>query len=270
MDGTATGGSTETVVDGVGLIAPDDYWVGHYVYILADAGGEGAAPEGEERPITDYVQSSGTLTVAPAFSAAVADGDTYEVLPLRRAEIIAAIQAGVRAAGVTWVATKVDTTTVTIAADDHDYDLPTDVVRLLVVWVRTSAGDAWVEVPGRMWRVSGEMGDQELLFDDLSGLGADDTVRLEYLARAEELSADSDTLGLGEPAEREMVEFVVAHALFWLHDQAAARAPEGAGFRPHLTQAQYYREVAKEIRTAAWRWQGRGTVRSERWARHRG
>ena len=41
--GTATGGSTTTVVDTVNLLAPDDYHVGRYAYVLTDAGGAGAA-----------------------------------------------------------------------------------------------------------------------------------------------------------------------------------------------------------------------------------
>jgi len=43
-------------------------------YVLRDAGGAAAAPQGEHRAITDYVSATGTFTTA-AFSAAVAVGD---------------------------------------------------------------------------------------------------------------------------------------------------------------------------------------------------
>jgi len=268
---TATGGSTSTVVDTGALYEPDDYWVGHYVYVVTDAGGAGAAPEGEERPVTDYVQSTGTLTVSPVFSAGVGSGDEYELLMVPRADLEAAINAGVRSAGETWLVPKTDVTTVTIADDDYDYNLPTDLARMLSVWVRDATDVGWRPVPGKNWRVSGTPGGPQVLrLDSLAGLAADDSVLLEYLARPSELSADSSTLGLGEPAESELVEFVVNFALFWLHDQAASGAPESGAYRPHLTQAQFYLELAEKVRTRAARWHGAGTARTGRWARSRG
>ena len=267
--GTVDVGTTTTIQDTAGLLAPDDYWIGHYATIVTDAGGEGAAPEGEERPVTDYVQSTATLVVDPPFSAQVGSDDVYELLPIPRSEIEAALAAGVRAAGETWLRVVQDTTTVEIADGDYDYDLPTDLARLLAVWVMSGTSAVWSPVAGRLWRVSGTPGAQELLFDSLQDLADGSTVMLEYLARPSELSADSSTLGLGEPAETELVEFVVDWALFWLHDQAAAVAQAGAEFRPHLTQAQYYREAADAVRARAARFHGRGTVRGARWARVR-
>jgi len=268
--GTATGGSTTTLEDTGGLYAPDDYWNGHYLYIVEDAGGAGAAPEGEERPVTDYVQSTATLTVSPAFSAAAGAGDAYELLAVRRGDVVAMINSAIRLAGETWLVSKNDDSTVDLADDDYDYDLPTDLVRLLGVWMRGDTDEPWEPVDGRTWRVAETPGGQELVFDTLSGLDEDDTIRLEYLARPSELAADDGTLGVGEPAEWELVEFVVAEALFLLHDQAASGAPEAAGFRAHLTQAQYWKEEMERIRGSAGRFHGRGTVRGGRWARSRG
>jgi len=268
--GTATGGGTTTLLDTGGLYAPDDYWNGHYLYIVEDDGGEGAAPEGEERPVTDYVQSSATLTVAPEFSAGVGAGDTYELLAVRRADLIAMINSAIRMAGETWLVSKNDDSTVKLADDDYDHTLPTDLARLLAVWVRGGTDEPWVPVNGRMWRVAKTPGGQELVFDTLKGLDAADTIRLEYLARPSELATDAGTLGVGEPAERELVEFVVAGALFLLHDQVASGAVEAAGFRAHLTQAQYWKEEMERIRGSASRFHGRGTVRGARWARSRG
>jgi len=265
---TATGGSTTTIVNTTGLYEPDDFYVGHYAYIVTDAGGAHAAPEGQERPVTDYDQSTGTLTVDPAFSAAVASGDTYELLALKRADIAAAINAAIRQAGETWLAPTVDTTTVTIADDDYDYSLPVGVVRLLGVMVRGDTDEAWRYVQGRQWSVGGTPGAQVLYFDTLEGLEAGDLVRLDYLARPGELSADSSSFGIGEPAERELTEFVTEMAVGWLH-KAAASARAG-DFREHLTLAQMAEERAERIRAMAARWHGRGTVRTARWARARG
>jgi hypothetical protein len=270
MTGTASGGSTTTIVDSDGLYAPDDYYNGHYAYILTDAGGAGAAPQGEQRPVTDYVQSTKTLTVAPAFSAAVAAADVYELLPVGRMEIIAAINAGVRAAGETWLIPKTDDSTIDLAAGDYDYSLPAALARMLNVWTRSATDEAWQPLDGRLWWVQGTPGAQVLEFKNIDALDADDTIRIEYLARPSELSTDAGTLGIGEPAETELVQFVVAEALFWLHDQAASRAPEAATFRPHLTQAQYYAEQAQAIKQAARGFRGRGTLHGPRWPRSRG
>ena len=75
--GTATGGSTTTVVDS-SLGGKQDDWENAVVMIDYDAGGAGAAPEGEYKNCTAYVATSGTMTTA-AFSAAVASGDLYSV-----------------------------------------------------------------------------------------------------------------------------------------------------------------------------------------------
>jgi len=94
------------VINTTALFEPDDFYIGHYAYIVTDAGGLGAAPQAEERPVTDYDQGTGTLTVSPAFSAAVGSGDTYELLALKRADITAAINAAIRQAGETWLVPK--------------------------------------------------------------------------------------------------------------------------------------------------------------------
>jgi len=268
---TATGGSTTTLADTAKLYEPNDYWIGHHLYIVTDAGGLHAAPEAEERPVTDFVQSTATLTVGPAFTAAPVSGDTYELLPAKREDVIAAVNAGIRAAGETWLTQVVDTTTVTLADDDYEYNLPAGLVRVLAVWVRDASDEAWRQVPGRNWHVAGTAGaPQVLYFDSLDGVDSGQDLRLDYLARLSELSADSSSLGIGEPAEREAVEFVTSWALYWLHDMAASRAPESAGYRAHLTQAQYYVEIAERFRTRAARWQPAGTVHGARWAKARG
>ena len=80
--GTATGGSTSTIVDTTRLKSTqytDDEWVGGWARISKDAGGAAAAPEGEISPVTTYAPSSGTVTFNPVMSAVVASGDEYEL-----------------------------------------------------------------------------------------------------------------------------------------------------------------------------------------------
>ena len=267
---TASGGSTTTIVDADGLYEADDFWIGHYAYILTDAGGAGAAPQGEERPVTDYDQSTTTLTVAPAFTAAVANGDTYELLPERRDRIIDAINAGVQAAGETWPILKRDTTTLTIVADDYDYSLSTitDLVRLLNVSVRDATDEAWIEAPKRNWRVTGTPAAYVLLFDSLTGLEAGDALMLEYTAYPTEMTADTGALGVGVTAERGLVRFVVAYALGWLNEAAASRGD--GGFRERYTLAERFMEEAQVIKRSAARVTDAGKMRWARWGRSRG
>jgi len=77
---TATGGSTTTIVDtklvdDLGDSNEDDILNRGTAIIVRDAGGAGAAPEGEFSRITDY-DDAGTITVS-TLTAAVASGDTY-------------------------------------------------------------------------------------------------------------------------------------------------------------------------------------------------
>lgn len=80
--GTATGGSTSTVVDTGTLQSsgyPDDKYKGMWARIEYDAGGAAAAPELEIRPVTSSTASSGTVTVNPVYSASPASGDRYQL-----------------------------------------------------------------------------------------------------------------------------------------------------------------------------------------------
>ena len=76
---TATGGATNTVVDSkqVGLHG-DDAWLDGAAFLIRDAGGAGAGPEGEMARITGYTDSTGTFTSATsAWTIAPASGDTF-------------------------------------------------------------------------------------------------------------------------------------------------------------------------------------------------
>ena len=98
--GTATGGSTGAVVDSAYAIpgATTDHFDFKIIKIATDAGGAGAAPEGEVRYVSEggYTASSGQLAVSAVFTAAVASGDTYEVHEIHPTEIDNIIKRRVR------------------------------------------------------------------------------------------------------------------------------------------------------------------------------
>lgn len=77
---TATGGSTTTIIDTkLAEIYGDDDLINNAAFIIRDAGGAGAAPEGEAQIISDNVQATTTITLKAALTVAVAAGDTIGI-----------------------------------------------------------------------------------------------------------------------------------------------------------------------------------------------
>ena len=131
-EGVATNGSTTTIVDTVERVEADDLWNGGTAWITYDAGGAGAAPQGEYSYISDFVQSTGTITLRSTLTAAVAANDRYGVArPRYPLQIL--IQKINEAVG--GVIEKTDTSTVVIAADQTEYSLPANVLDLKQVWI---------------------------------------------------------------------------------------------------------------------------------------
>jgi hypothetical protein len=77
--GTATGGSTTTLVDINGLprFTETDALKGARLYIHTTT--DGLAPQGESRRVQGFNEATQTITVDRAFSAAPGSGDTYEI-----------------------------------------------------------------------------------------------------------------------------------------------------------------------------------------------
>lgn len=73
VSGTATGGSTTTVVLAVGASAVDDFYKGMQISITSGTGA------GQKSQITAYVGATKTATVSPAFSTAPATGSGYTI-----------------------------------------------------------------------------------------------------------------------------------------------------------------------------------------------
>ena len=73
VTGTATGGSTTTIIDTTNLTQADDYWNwGTVVFTSGDN-------NGDSRKIVDFVAATDTATVDYPFDNAVAAGDTFEI-----------------------------------------------------------------------------------------------------------------------------------------------------------------------------------------------
>lgn len=75
----ATGGTTATIINSkIGERArqpKESYAIDYYAFVLVDAGGASAAPEGQFRRISAYDSGTYTFTVDTVYTAAVAAGD---------------------------------------------------------------------------------------------------------------------------------------------------------------------------------------------------
>lgn len=264
--GTADSGTLTTIVDDT-LLEPADFWNGHYVYVTSASG---AAPEEEQRRISDYDMATQTLTLEPAFTVAIDADDTYLILPFRREDMVDAVAEAIRQAGDKWLVPESDITTHTIGANTFEYALPAAVVRLLNVMVREDSAEPWQSLNPAHWRVAGPAGAQVLYLGSLTGLETGDLLRLDFLKRLTALTTDASELDVGLPAEAELVTFIVQFSLYFLHDLAGNRALDAAALRPHLTKAKLYYDAAKETRENVPLYHGAGRIHGPRKPRSRG
>jgi len=129
---TATGGSTTTIVDTVGRKEADSYWVGvgnktSTVWIIQDAGGAGAAPEGEFGKVTGYTLTTpaSTVTFTPAMSVSVAVGDLYAIAK-KRYPLHILIQMVNQSLSDLGSIPYTDTTSLVTSSNQTEYTLPVD------------------------------------------------------------------------------------------------------------------------------------------------
>jgi len=193
-EGEATGGSTTTLIDTNDLTQADDYWNGGTVWILDDAGGASAAPEGEYGKISDFDNGTSTATIA-TMTVAPATGDRYaianKIYPLYT--LIQAINRALRHINIE----ATDTTSVDTAASQTEYTLPAVAsMDLREVWVQTVTTDAddnrWYEI--RNWNIQKTAtGTQEELILPTQLLASRD-IKLVYMAPHPKLYDYSDKL----------------------------------------------------------------------------
>lgn len=195
----ATGGSTTTIVNG--QIADrqdrpeDNYSIDFTAFIVRDAGGISAAPEGEMRRISSYDSGTYTHTVDTAFSAAVASGDVVAIansdIPMR--EMYRAINnALVKIGDIPQV-----NSSLTSNAAQTEYTLPValkreDLIRVEYQgWTGDSDDNDWVHIPN--WDIlPSAPGSTALLV--IPQIPSGRTIRLVYRAVHPTLSTSTDTV----------------------------------------------------------------------------
>ena len=154
-EGLCTGGTTTTILDANDRGEEDEYWNGGTAWMLRDAAGASAAPEGEYSVIKDFANTGGVITTRDTLTAAPAAGDKYAVGKVRYPLwlLIQKINEAVEGMGEIPV---VDKATITTAGSKTEYSLPGAANRnLLNVFIQTKLGDTndyqWQKIYG--WTV---------------------------------------------------------------------------------------------------------------------
>lgn len=214
-EGLVTSGSTSTVVDSNDRTEDADYWNGGTVWILRDAAGAGAAPEGEYAIVSDF--ATPTVSLRSNFTVAPASGDRYAIsdsrVPLHI--IISKINQALLDMGVV---PYVDTTTITTADNKTEHSLPVGAgLDLREVWIQLENADSddnrWSLVHG--WRIQNSaIGTQDLLMLPTQ-YDAGYKIKLVYMALHPELFVYSDAVSEAVPVER-VVYPAIRDCFVWL------------------------------------------------------
>lgn len=153
--GTATGGSTTTVVDSSRFEA-DDYFANtnprSWVRILSTT--DGLAPVNEECPVTTFVRESGTASTGTAFSAAVGSGDTYGFFAKYRwEEVRGAINLAIDRANSYGALVDSLDESIVLASDVYEYQIPSSFIFLHSVFQANSSGIYEDRIAPTLWQI---------------------------------------------------------------------------------------------------------------------
>ncbi len=226
--GKATGGSTATIIDTklLDYLADsneNDYLTDFTAIIVKDAGGAGAAPEGEFNRISAY-DDGGTITVPDVFSAAVAVGDTYMYIspdfPLY--DMIEVVNDALQSEHIGKI--PVPDTSLTTANNQTEYTLPSALITddtlldLEIQGITTDADDnRYLPVPN--WKIipGGTPGTAGTLV--VPQLAAGYKLRLTYLGLHPRIDTYSDYVSEYIPPAL-AVSVCAAFALEWFNSQS--------------------------------------------------
>ena len=208
FQGVATGGTTTTLIDTDGLTDfPDDAFNTNgkgTLWLLHDAGGVGAAPEGEWGRVSDFVQSTSTATME-ALTVAPAASDIYAIASprYRLQNVIAKVNIALTKMGKI----KLEDISLSVSGSLTEYTLP--LARMNVTEVEIAGQET---VDDYEWRTILDWDIQktakgtadELIFKVAQTDGA--TIRLTYYQEHPRIYAATDTLD-----DQISIEAVVAH-----------------------------------------------------------
>lgn len=174
---TTSGGNLTTIIDTT-LMDTSDSYNGGTLFLTDDS---------LTRRITDYAQTSGTITFTPAIAADQDDaGSYYTVTNARREDIVQAINQALRQIGNV---TKINDT-LSFVEDQQEYTLPTGVSNVTRIAVANDADD-----PVEYYRTySWHEYDGKLYIHEPVNYATGHTIRLYYDAPPTQVNADADVI----------------------------------------------------------------------------
>lgn len=201
-EGVASAGSVATTVDTYAGMYPDDWFNYGTLWLLYDAGGASAAPEGEWARVTDFTQSSGTIA-HDTLSAAVAAGDRYAVAPRKWSREIMVQQINLALQEI--LIPYEDFATITTADSQLEYALPAAILdERIEVYIQTNLNDTdmygWLQVHDWYIRETGTGSQKLLCFRNQPISGR--LLRLVYYLPHPALNARTDKMREGVSLER--------------------------------------------------------------------
>ena len=258
LEGTATGGSTTTVVD-TSRLEDDDYFNSKNSEVYIRTG----VYAGSNRKITDFVGgSTNTITFAPAVGDAIIATDTYSIhTEFKRDEVVEAINLAidmVAEEAMVWV---IDETTVTLVANTFEYNLPTSLMFLHRVTMADSDGyfydapippDQYKIIHGSTPKIHFIQMPPDQQFDGhyygelwaKTDLTADRALRLEGLGSPDTLSTDTSTC----PISPAYVCFQAAAILHMSRTRSTEQDPDDHRIQGQICQARADIERGKIVK----------------------
>uniref|UniRef100_A0A6M3L447 Uncharacterized protein n=1 Tax=viral metagenome TaxID=1070528 RepID=A0A6M3L447_9ZZZZ len=207
--GTAASGSSTTIVHTM-LRKGDDYYNEHhyrcYIY--------GGTNIGEEREVSDWVKSTNTLTLEPAYTAAIDNTSTYELHYIfTETEYRKAINMAIESIAGKYLIDLIDDTTITLVADTYEYALPTSFLYLHKITTEADAAgdvfDASDVIDPRDWSIITAYPPTLKLDENRYTIVAGKDLRLEGQGSQAAVSADTDVISLPQ-------DWVVQKAITYL------------------------------------------------------
>lgn len=234
---TATGGTTTTLVDTKRTESIDAFNKGT-IWLITDAGGASAAPEGEWSRVSDWALIGTTATMA-AMTVAPASGDTYGIAtgeyPLDM--LIGAINDEL----VKHKVVRYDRTSLDVIASTSEYTLPTGIRQdnLLNVYEETDTDTSDSKPVALNFEVqTAAVGSQHKLVIESRNITAGNDLMLEYTAPLSPLYLATDVIDDSLPMAR-ILDQAAASAL------AIAMKTGGTISKLDIQLMQWFREDAE-------------------------
>ncbi|XUX01205.1 MAG: hypothetical protein TUN42_04245 [Dehalogenimonas sp.] len=256
-EGMTTGsGSNATLVD-INRTERDDFFnnlPGSQVYIRS------GTYAGSLRTITDWANSSGTLTFAPVVGGTIATSVSYSIhCSYPRDDVVEAINQAIDVVAeeaLVWLSP--NESTITLVADTYEYALPTNFLVITRVTMADADGYFYdAEIPASQYRIIRSGAPKLHLLKEITSspdtgwfhqfyqngnfdVTAGRKLRIEGLGSQATLTSDSDTCSIAP-------SFICAQAAALLHASRIARAENDPEM--HQVQFQTMQAIADRERT---------------------